>query len=61
MRLITDWQLSCRSCTSFQVPFDFFGVNVAADENPQSDEYILRRLKDLGIQQVRMVGLNKHQ
>ncbi len=54
MRLITDWQLSCRSCASFQVPSDFFGVNVAAEENPQSDDYILRRLNDLDINHVRL-------
>ncbi|MBW6475003.1 MAG: hypothetical protein K0B14_17890, partial [Anaerolineaceae bacterium] len=53
-RLVTDWQLSCRSCPSFEIPSDFFGVNVAAAENPQSDGYILERLKALDIKQVRM-------
>lgn len=54
LRLLTDWQLSCRSCTSFQIPADFFGVNIAAGEDPECDDYILQRLHELDIKQVRI-------
>ncbi|MCB5187523.1 lipopolysaccharide kinase InaA family protein [Methylobacillus caricis] len=36
------------------VPVDFAGVGVATSGNPQVDDYVIARLKELGIQQVRL-------
>lgn len=39
---------------NLQVPENFFGVNVAPGDTPDCDDYILARLEELGIKQVRM-------
>ena len=36
------------------IPRDFFGVNVAPGDDPQTDDYLLARLQELGLRQVRM-------
>lgn len=36
------------------IPGDFFGVNVAAGEHPDTDTYIVQRLRELRLNQVRM-------
>ncbi|TDG12024.1 hypothetical protein E2F43_16845 [Seongchinamella unica] len=46
----TDHQPDC----NLEIPRDFFGVNVAPGATPDSDDYILARLAELGINQVRM-------
>ncbi len=43
-----------RPDTGLVVPEDFIGVNVAPGEDPANDDYIIDRLVDLGISQVRM-------
>jgi hypothetical protein len=47
-------RLDHRPLESHEVAVDFFGVNVAPGEEPGTDDYILERLAELGIQQVRM-------
>lgn len=37
-----------------RVPPDYFGINVATSQDPAVDDYLLARLDDLGIKQVRM-------
>ena len=36
------------------VPEDFFGVCVASNENPATDTYVIKQLKDLGIKSVKL-------
>ncbi len=43
-----------RPCEAHEVPGDFFGVNVAPGDDPATDDYIVDRLRELGIRQVRM-------
>jgi Lipopolysaccharide kinase (Kdo/WaaP) family len=40
--------------SNLHIPADFFGVNVAPGDDPASDDYIIARLQELGISQVRM-------
>ena len=40
--------------TQQEIPQDFLGVNVAPSEDPAIDDYILARLADLGLTDVRM-------
>lgn len=37
-----------------QVSADFFGINVATNDDPSCDDYIITSLSDLGLQQVRL-------
>ena len=46
--------LSDSPVQSTDVPKDFFGINVAAADDPAVDDYILERLTELGVSQVRM-------
>jgi hypothetical protein len=46
--------LSDSPVQSIDIPDDFFGVNVAAADDPVIDDYIVERLTELGISQVRM-------
>jgi len=51
LRLLTcDHQPSA----GFTVPEDFFGVNVAPADDPAVDQYLVDKLQELGINQVRM-------
>ncbi len=43
-----------RPLEAFTIGDDFFGVNVAPGDAPATDDYILERLAELGIGQVRM-------
>jgi hypothetical protein len=36
------------------IPDDFFGVGVASNPNPETDDYIIQQLRLLGILQVRV-------
>jgi hypothetical protein len=47
-------RLSPEPLRQFRVERDFFGVNVATGENPSLDEYVLARLRELGLTRVRM-------
>lgn len=38
----------------FQIPQDFFGLCVATSEDPACDDFIIERLKELGVRQVRL-------
>ena len=38
----------------FRVPPDFFGLCVAGGQNPAGDDFIIARLKELGLRQVRL-------
>jgi len=52
------WERKCRkyhkSLPSFHIPDDFFGVNVATSEDQRCDDYIIARLSELGIKNVRL-------
>lgn len=39
---------------NFQVPGDFFGVCVAANDDPSGDDFIIERLKELALRHVRL-------
>jgi len=54
VHIITGLGASHRPREHFAVTEDFFGVNVAAAENPAVDDYIVTRLGELGLQRVRM-------
>jgi len=44
-----------KGCESkHSIPADFFGVGVATSEDPATDEYVISRLRELGITQVRL-------
>lgn len=52
---VVKWlQLSDQPLSSVQIPTDFIGINVATSPDPAVDNYILERLADLNIKQVRM-------
>ena len=40
--------------TQHRVPRDYFGVNVAPGEDSDTDDYIVARLRELGLDRVRM-------
>ena len=46
--------LGAHADTGVDIPEGFLGVNVAAGENPAVDDYIVERLRDTGIQHIRM-------
>lgn len=46
--------LDHRPLGTHPVPVDYFGVNVAPGEDTDSDDYIVARLRELGLSQVRM-------
>jgi hypothetical protein len=49
------WRSVChQACPSVVIPADFFGINVASREEPDYDQYVLERLKELGIKHVRV-------
>jgi hypothetical protein len=47
-------QLSDEPQTDTLVPSDYFGINIAPSDDPLVDDYLLARLVELGIEQVRM-------
>jgi hypothetical protein len=48
---LNDAHLPRPNCT---VPDDFFGVGVASNPNPATDDYIIQQLRVLGVLQVRL-------
>ena len=49
------WGRLCHiSRPSLRVPEDFFGVNIASSEDERCDEYVIARLRELGINNVRL-------
>ena len=52
---IPNWlALSDLPVPSIDIPEDFLGINVAPADDPAIDNYIVERLNELGIRQVRM-------
>lgn len=52
---IARWlQLSALPLPSAQIPMDYIGINIATSSDPEVDNYILDRLVELNIKQVRM-------
>jgi hypothetical protein len=47
-------RLSHRPQASLQIPEDFFGINIASSEDERCDAYVLARLRELGIDNVRL-------
>ncbi len=47
-------QLSDQPLSATQIPSDYIGINVATSSDPAVDDYILERLAELNIKQVRM-------
>jgi hypothetical protein len=49
---------------SLRIPEDFFGINVASSEDARCDEYVIARLQELGIKNVRLAfsycGFDSH-
>ncbi|APG28765.1 hypothetical protein A7E78_13555 [Syntrophotalea acetylenivorans] len=39
---------------SLRIPDDFFGINIASSEDERCDDYVLERLRELGIDNVRL-------
>jgi hypothetical protein len=49
------WTRLCnKSEASLRVPDDFFGINIASSEDERCDEYVISRLRELGINNVRL-------
>ena len=46
--------LSHKSQAPLRIPEDFFGINIASSEDERCDDYVLDRLRELGINNVRM-------
>jgi hypothetical protein len=46
--------LNHRPLGNVDIPEDFFGVNIAPGESDQTNDYLLQRLAELGVTQVRM-------
>jgi hypothetical protein len=47
-------RLSGKPKASLCIPEDFFGINIASSEDEDCDEYVMSRLRELGIKNVRL-------
>ena len=47
-------KLSHKIGAGAHVPDDFFGINIATNDDPLCDDYVITTLKDLGINNVRL-------
>jgi len=47
-------QLCHKAQASLRIPDDFFGINIASSEDERCDEYVLDRLQELGLKNVRL-------